>query len=105
MTRELHDRHSIGDDVATQDNQWDLAMAQYGSRHPGTRHMLYTLTPNHRLDGIAFDVAQSIWDQAQEMANLLKDGPELTQGLRYLRQAKDCFVIQGLIDSNKIGHD
>jgi hypothetical protein len=73
------------------------------SRHPNVEHMLETLKPNPRLDGIALDVAVAIHQSAVHMADLLNDGPELVAGLRKLREAKDCFVIQGLMDTGKLG--
>lgn len=72
------------------------------ARNPATRHLMLTLAPNPRLDGIAMDVAFKIWDTAQVMTGILRDGPELSAGLRKLRESKDCFVIQGLQDCGKI---
>jgi hypothetical protein len=71
-------------------------------RHPSTQHLMMTLQPNPRLDGVAMDIALRTWDYAVQMCLLLADGPELSTGLRLLRHAKDCLVIQGLIDSGAI---
>lgn len=68
-------------------------------RHEATRHLMATLQPNPRLDGVAAAIAMDTWNFAVRMCELLADGPELTAGLRKLREAKDCLVIQGLIDS------
>lgn len=38
---------------------------------------------------------------AIEMAETLKDGPELTTGLRKLLEAKDCFVRQAIVDGER----
>jgi hypothetical protein len=73
-----------------------------GSRHPATQHAMMTLQPNPRLDGVALDIALKTWDLAVQMCLLLGDGTELSAGLRKLREAKDCLVIQGLIDSGAI---
>jgi hypothetical protein len=78
------------------------AEPDFSARHESTRHLMRTLRPNPRLDGIAMDVAAATWHHALDMVSVLGDGPELTAGLRLLRQAKDAFVIQGLIDSGGI---
>jgi hypothetical protein len=74
----------------------------YSGRHPATQHLIRTLKPNPRLDGIAADVAQGIWEVAQFMCKILNDGQELSAGLRLLRQAKDCLVLQALEDCEKL---
>jgi hypothetical protein len=71
-------------------------------RHESTRHLMTTLRPNPNLDGIALDVAFITWQAAVDLAVILRDGPELFAGLRKLREAKDCLVIQGLLDSGAI---
>lgn len=71
-------------------------------RHEATRHLMATLQPNPRLDGIAADIAVGTWNFAVSMCELLADGPELSAGLRKLREAKDTLVIQALIDSAAI---
>lgn len=68
-------------------------------RHPQTQHLMKWLTPNPRLDGIAADVAMTVYQAALDLATILGDGPELSAGLRALRGAKDCFVIQALEDT------
>jgi hypothetical protein len=72
-------------------------------RHESTRHLMRTLTPNPRLDGIVADVAALTWHLAGDLLAILADGPELSAGLRKLREAKDCLVIQALADSGAIG--
>jgi hypothetical protein len=71
-------------------------------RHEATRHLMRTLRPNPNLDGIALDISVATWEHAVHMTSLLGDGPELTAGLRKLREAKDTFVIQALTDSHAI---
>jgi hypothetical protein len=82
-------------------NEEAIQAAKYKDRHPATQHLLDILRPNPRLDGIAADVAQLFWEAAQDSAELLRDGPELTAGLRKLREAKDCFVMQAVLDSRQ----
>jgi hypothetical protein len=74
----------------------------YSARHPATQHLMKWLVPNPRLNGIALDVAQVTWQAAQDLVALLRDGPELSAGLRKLREAKDCMVIQGLEDCEHV---
>jgi hypothetical protein len=69
------------------------------SRNPSTQHLMGWLKPNPKLDGIALDVAAVFWDAACKLAGLLGDGQEMSAGLRKLREAKDCLVIQALQDS------
>jgi hypothetical protein len=70
-------------------------------RHPGTVHLVSTLKANPNLPGAALGVAQEIEKLTGIMVGGLQDGPELTAGLRKLREAKDCFVLQALVDSGK----
>ena len=67
-------------------------------RDPQTVHLLKWLRANPRLDGIALDVAMVIQQAADDIADLVNDGLEMSAGLRKLREAKDCFVIQALED-------
>jgi hypothetical protein len=71
-------------------------------RNEPVRHLMMTLQPNPRLEGIAADVSGAAYDLALRMLQVLADGPELSAGLRKLREAKDCLVIQGLADSGAI---
>jgi hypothetical protein len=65
------------------------------TRHPGTKHFRRLFAYAH-LRAPASGVAASCAWLAQEMVDSLADGPELTAGLRKLKEAKDCFVIQAL---------
>jgi hypothetical protein len=76
-----------------------LAGTPLRDRHEAVRNLMVTLQPNPRLDGVALDIATSTWELAVAVCGLLNDGPELAAGLRKLREAKDCLVIQGLADS------
>jgi hypothetical protein len=62
-------------------------------RHTSTEHMLRTLKPNPNLKGTARQIAEDVNELAQDVVDKLADGPELTAGLRKLREAKDCFIV------------
>lgn len=66
-------------------------------RHPSVKHFAplfaYGHLPPH-LAAVSIPLAMA----AAEVCNTLKDGPELAAGLRKLREAKDCFVAQAVID-------
>lgn len=68
-------------------------------RNQATIHMMEVLGPNPKLDGVAADISNECWDMACAMTELLSDGPELTTGLGKLREAKDCFVMQAILDT------
>ncbi len=70
----------------------------YVSRHSATQHAMRWLVPNPRLPEEAFAVASIVWVVAEDLVSALGDGPELSAGLRKLREAMDCFVIQALED-------
>jgi hypothetical protein len=74
----------------------------FADRHEATRHLLRTLYPNERLPDGALQVAQVAWNAALEIVNRVGDGPELSAGLRKLREAKDCFVLQCLTDPGRV---
>jgi hypothetical protein len=59
------------------------------------------LKVNENLPEMLRDVSKRFYDVANEMYWALKDGPELTAGLRKLLEAKDCFVRQALVDSRE----
>lgn len=88
--RMTHDEHS--------------PLYKYQHRHPATQHAMRWLLPNPNLAGAAEAVASRIWDAAEELVAFLNDGPELTAGLRKLREAKDCLVIQSLADLEEAAH-
>jgi hypothetical protein len=76
-------------------------LSRYEGRHSSTQHHMRWLQPNRKLDGVALDVAQIYWLTAQSLADILGDGPELSEALRELRRSKDCAVIQALEDANR----
>lgn len=71
--------------------------ALFAERHEATRHLLRTLRPNPRLTGVAAELAQMTWEMSLMVTKRLGDGPELSAGLRKLREAKDCFVLQHIM--------
>lgn len=58
-------------------------------RHPGTVAILKWFTSGHLPDRLKA-VAEPCQALAEQMAETLPDGPELTAGLRKLLEAKDC---------------
>jgi hypothetical protein len=50
-------------------------------------------------------VSHPFWSIAHEMADHLNEGWELEVGLRKLKEAKDCFVQQAVIDQRNRGQD
>ncbi|MEU3269007.1 hypothetical protein [Streptomyces bacillaris] len=60
-------------------------------RHPATEHLLRYFASDH-LPPHLQAVSKPCATLAQELADALPDGPELTAGLRKLLEAKDCFV-------------
>lgn len=66
-------------------------------RHPGTQHFAALFEYEH-LPMALRATSKACHDLAVEMIMTLNDGPELTTGLRKLREAKDCLVTQRLLD-------
>ncbi|MEU1805830.1 hypothetical protein [Streptomyces sp. NPDC019937] len=60
-------------------------------RHPSTAHIARYFDFEHLPAGLQ-TVSRLFHDLAQELLDLLPDGPELTAGLRKLLEAKDCAV-------------
>jgi hypothetical protein len=77
-------------------------MVDLTDRHPATRQAMLRLTPNPNLAGPAADVAETLWNAAKDLVVKLKDGPELSDGLRKLWEAKNCLVLQALLDAGTI---
>ncbi len=68
------------------------------TRHPATEHMLDILDPNPNLEGRAWEISDEISNLASHMVNLLPDGPELTEGLRKLWEAKNNLVMAHILE-------
>lgn len=65
----------------------------WADRHPSTQQIMrYFTDGGHLSNAEARQVTVSCTRLATEMTRRLKDGPELTTGLRKLLEAKDCFV-------------
>lgn len=71
-------------------------------RHPGTRHLMKLFAWSH-LPPRLRDISRPFATLALLMVSKLGDGPELTTGLRKLREAKDCMVTQALEDLDPPG--
>lgn len=74
-------------------------MIQIGGmqRHPSTLHIAQFFDSDHLPDPLRA-VALPCEYLAAQMIGALKDGPEMSAGMRKLLEAKDCFVRQALID-------
>lgn len=71
---------------------------RFEGRHPGTLHLIGLFATDH-LPTHLRPISQICQDAAVQLVEQLGDGPELTAGLRKLREAKDCFVTQAVEDS------
>lgn len=67
-------------------------------RHPGTQTAVVWFAFEHLAQADLRIVSKHCRDLAVKMIQTLCDGPELTTGLRKLREAKDCFVTQRVMD-------
>lgn len=61
-------------------------------RHPSTQQIARWFDYGHLPAGAARHTSALCHDLAAAMLDDLRDGPELTAGLRKLLEAKDCFV-------------
>ncbi len=84
-------RDSAGNREGTREWMAELA----AGRHPGTIHLMRLFAWAHLPAGLA-SISRPCGELAVEMLARLGDGPELTAGLRKLREAKDCFVTQAV---------
>lgn len=75
-----------------------VAIPPLFDRHPGVRNLMRWLTPNTRLPREQFVIAERLHTTARYMLQRVPDSPELTEGLRKLLEAKDCFVRASLPD-------
>lgn len=67
-------------------------------RHPATQGLARWFAFDHLTHPHARAVSEECHDLAESMIGWLRDGPELSTGLRRLLEAKDCFVRQALAD-------
>jgi hypothetical protein len=71
-------------------------------RHPGVTGLLRWLEPNNNLPPHLRRVAAITRLAAEDvMDEITVDSPELTEGLRKLLEAKDCFVRAAIIADDK----
>jgi hypothetical protein len=66
-------------------------------RHPATQHFAKVFAYDHLPEPMR-STSKLCHDLAVRMIQRLDDGPELSAGLRKLREAKDCFVLQQVFD-------
>lgn len=78
----------------------DWEMTEYEHRHPSTKHVLTLFDYNHLPPDLKL-VSEPCWRLAVHMCDRLEDGPELTVALRKLKEAKDGFVCQAVLDRQK----
>lgn len=70
------------------------------NRHPSTQHMVKMLRPNPNLpEGLAKETSEVFFGIALDAIDAIKDGPELTAGLRKVLEAKDCFIRAIVLDN------
>lgn len=69
-------------------------------RHPSTTHFVELFAVDHLPEPFR-TVSLYSAHLAAAMMGELRDGPELSAGLRKLLEAKDCFVRQSVVDKRK----
>lgn len=72
-------------------------MYPWDGRHPGTTHFEPLFAYEHLPEKLML-ISQPFRRTAEHMLETLKDGQELSAGLRKLVEAKDCMVRQAVID-------
>lgn len=75
-------------------------ITQAGDRHASTLHLIAIFAWAH-LPSHLQRVSRPCAELALKMLSELDDGPELYAGLRKLREAKDCFVTQAVVDGDR----
>lgn len=73
------------------------------TRHPATQLAMRRFEYGHLPSGPLRTTSVFVCSLAMEMVTKLKDGPDLTDGLRKLWEAKNCFVFQALLDKDASG--
>lgn len=77
---------------APRDNPWK-------DRHPSVAHFERAFQYAHLPAGLQ-DISEPFARLADTLLDQLNDGPELSTALRKLREAKDCAVLQKVIDAD-----
>lgn len=72
----------------------------WAGRHPSTAHFAQLFAYKH-LPSHLQAVSAPFGQLAEQMLAVLRDGPELSAGLRKLVEAKDCLVRQAVIDAKE----
>lgn len=72
-------------------------------RHPSVAHFEQAFRYTHLRPGVTRSTSRQFTLMAEWMLSWLNDGPELAAGLRKLREAKDCAVLQAVIDESTRG--
>lgn len=67
-------------------------MTDLSNRHPSTTALLEWFQYSHLPAGPVRQVSIEVSLFARRIVDKLPDDPELSAGLRYLLEAKDCFV-------------
>ena len=67
-------------------------------RHPATQLAMKWFDYGHIPEGKPRVTSTYCASLAITMIQTLEDGPELTAGLRKLREAKDCFVFEAVME-------
>lgn len=66
-------------------------------RHPSTQNLARWFDADHLPEGPVRTTSLMCGALAEQMIRSLPDGPELSEGLRKLLEAKDCFVRQSIL--------
>lgn len=64
----------------------------WSDRHASTQHIMKFFAYVHLPAGAMRNTSRECAQFAEQIANTLPDGPELSAGMRKLLEAKDCFV-------------
>lgn len=70
-------------------------------RHPATTNLLRWFGYEHLRDGLPKEVSKRVALTAHDIAGLVADHPELSEGLRKLLEAKDCLVRAAIAHTDK----
>lgn len=71
-------------------------------RHPSVAHFRTSFEFSHLPAGPLRDTSALFAGLALDLLAKLNDGIELSAGLRKLREAKDCCVVQALMDQRAV---
>lgn len=86
----------------TQDQAAKAKAKRWENRHTSVRHFSTQFESGH-LDDTRAAIVERFAELRDYAVENLKDGPELSAGLRKLVEAKDCFVRQSIEDNPPTG--